>query len=87
MIRKTLKQLRLFHQLTQGQMARKAGICESLVCEIESCKRPLSTFALARYLSAFSLTAEELTDLYRASDGGEGIDFGLLQALLDMKKP
>lgn len=86
-IGKTLKSLRTFHQLTQSELARKAKICCSMIGEIECLRRPLSAFALMRYLSAFSITAQELAVLHKAAHGKDGIDFGLLQAFLDMKKP
>ena len=86
-IGKTLKSIRTFYQWKQRELARRANICLSIISEVEIGKRPLSDFVLSRYLKAFSISAEDLFALHSASSIVDGVDFGLLQAFLDMKKP
>ena len=60
MLNEALKQIRLFHQLKQVELAEKLGISNSYLSEIESGRKSVSMDLLHKYSEVFSVPASSL---------------------------
>ncbi|SIT18452.1 DNA-binding transcriptional regulator, XRE-family HTH domain [Thalassolituus maritimus] len=60
MLNEALKQIRVFHQIKQVELADKLGISKSYLSEIESNKKPVSMDLLEKYAEYFSVPASSL---------------------------
>jgi len=60
MLNEALKQIRLFHQLKQVELADALGISKSYLSEIESNKKPVSIDLLEKYADYFCVPASSL---------------------------
>jgi len=60
MLNEALKQIRLFHQVKQSDLADSLGISKSYLSEIESNKKPVSMDLLKKYAEYFSIPASSL---------------------------
>jgi transcriptional regulator with XRE-family HTH domain len=60
MLNEALKQIRLFHQLKQVELAEKLGISKSFISEIESGRKAVSMELLQKYADIFSVPASSL---------------------------
>jgi transcriptional regulator with XRE-family HTH domain len=60
MLNEALKQIRIFHQLKQVELANKLGISKSYLSEIESNRRSVSIDLLQKYANYFSVPASSL---------------------------
>ena len=60
MLNEALKQIRIFHQFKQVELASKLKISKSYLSEIESNKKPVSIELLHKYASIFSIPASSL---------------------------
>ena len=60
MLNEALKQIRLFHQLKQIDLAAKLNISKSYISEVESNKKPVSMDLLQKYAVYFSIPASSL---------------------------
>jgi DNA-binding XRE family transcriptional regulator len=54
--------------MTQAEMAKKIGITQAAICQIEAGKRLPSFAVLDRMRKTLSLTADELMDLFGRKD-------------------
>lgn len=74
MLNKALKQIRMFHQMKQVELAEKLGISKSYLSEIESGRKSISIDLVQKYASVFSIPASSLLlfseniDATKASD-------------------
>jgi transcriptional regulator with XRE-family HTH domain len=57
---KVLKLARIFHGLSQIEVAKALGVAKSSVSEIESGKRPLSLQTIRRYAKLFGIPPSSL---------------------------
>jgi len=60
MLNEALKQIRIFHQLKQVELANKLSISKSYLSEIESNRKPVSMDLLKKYAHCFSVPASSL---------------------------
>ncbi len=60
MLNEALKQIRLFHQLKQVELAEELGISKSFLSEIESGRKAVSMELLQKYADIFSVPASSL---------------------------
>jgi len=60
MLNEALKQIRMFHQLKQVELAQKLGISKSYLSEVESGRKSVSMELLKKYAEAFSIPASSL---------------------------
>lgn len=60
MLNDALKQIRVFHQLKQVDLASELGISKSYLSEIESKKKAVSMDLLEKYANYFSVPASSL---------------------------
>ena len=60
MLNEALRQIRLFHQLKQVELANELGISKSYLSEIESNKKAVSMDLLEKYAEYFSVPASSL---------------------------
>lgn len=60
MLNEALKQIRLFHQLKQVELAEELGISKSYLSELESGRKSLSMDLLHKYAEVFSVPASSL---------------------------
>lgn len=60
MLNEALKQIRVFHQLKQVDLAQELGISKSHLSEIESGKKAVSMDLLHKYSNYFSVPASSL---------------------------
>ena len=60
MLNEALKQIRLFHQLKQQELAIEIGISKSYLSEIESSRKAVSLDLLAKYANYFSVPISSL---------------------------
>ena len=60
MLHKTLKLIRLFHAITQKELAEQLKISRSHICEIERGKTKPSLDLLAKYANYFKVPASNL---------------------------
>jgi len=60
MLNEALKQIRLFHQLKQVELAKKLDISKSYLSEIESGRKSVSMDLLHKYAEVFSVPASSL---------------------------
>ncbi len=60
MLNEALKQIRVFHQLKQVELANDLGISKSYLSEIESNKKSVSMDLLEKYADYFSVPASSL---------------------------
>lgn len=60
MLNEALKQIRLFHQIKQVELAKELGISKSYISEIESSTKPVSMDMLEKYAEYFSVPASSL---------------------------
>lgn len=76
MLNEALKQIRVFHQMKQFELAKELGISKSYLSQIESnsCPKSVSMELLQRYAEIFSVPASSLLlfsenlDAAKASD-------------------
>jgi len=60
MLNEALKQIRMFHQIKQVDLASELGISKSYLSEIESNKKAVSMDLLEKYADYFSVPASSL---------------------------
>jgi len=60
MLNDALKQIRIFHQLKQVELASELSISKSYLSEVESNKKPVSMDLLEKYADYFSVPASSL---------------------------
>lgn len=60
MLNEALKQIRVFHQIKQVELANNLGISKSYLSEIESNKKTVSMDLLEKYAEYFSVPASSL---------------------------
>ena len=60
MISEALRLLRVYHDITQSQLALNLGVSKSYVCEIESGKKKASIDVLENYSSHFNVPLSSL---------------------------
>lgn len=60
MLNEALKQVRVFHQLKQIELAEELGISKSYLSEVESGKKSVSMDLLHKYAETFSVPASSL---------------------------
>ena len=60
MLNEALKQIRLFHQLKQADLASKLNISKSYLSEIESNRKSISMELLKKYADYFSVPMSSL---------------------------
>lgn len=60
MLNEALKQIRVFHQLKQVELANELGISKSYLSEIESNRKSVSMDLLEKYANYFSVPASSL---------------------------
>lgn len=60
MLNEALKQMRVFHQLKQVELAEELGISKSYLSEIESNRKPVSMDMLEKYADRFSVPVSSL---------------------------
>jgi len=59
-LNEALKQIRVFHQMKQVELAGELHISKSYLSEIESCRKPVSMDLLQKYAEVFSVPASSL---------------------------
>ena len=59
-LNKALRLVRVYHDLTQAETARRVGFSKSYVSELESGNKKVSIEALERYAAAFKLPVSSL---------------------------
>lgn len=57
---RVIKLARIFHQLSQAEVASALGVAKSTISEIESGKRSLSLKTIRRYAKLFGIPASSL---------------------------
>ncbi len=60
MLNEALKQIRLFHQIKQSDLAEDLGISKSYLSELESNKKTVSIEVLEKYSKHFSVPVSSL---------------------------
>ena len=74
MLNEALKQIRVFHQLKQVELANELGISKSYLSEIESNKKPVSMDLLGKYADHFSVPASSLLIFSENMDAARNSD-------------
>ena len=74
MMNEALKQIRIFHQLKQVELANELGISKSYLSEIESSKKPVSMTLLAKYSGYFSVPVSSLMMFSENIDAAKNSD-------------
>lgn len=74
MLNEALKQIRVFHQLKQVELANELGISKSYLSEIESNKKPVSMDLLEKYADHFSMPASSLMMFSENIDAAKNSD-------------
>lgn len=59
-LHKSLRLIRIFHDVNQNQLAEKCGISKSYLSEIESGKKPISIELLEKYSKIFHIPVSSL---------------------------
>lgn len=60
MINQALKEIRLFHKLSQKELSSKIGISKSYLSEIEANKKNISLDILSKYSDVFDIPVSSL---------------------------
>lgn len=60
LLNRALKLVRVYHNLTQLEVARRTGLSKSYVSEIESARKKVSIEILNKYSEAFDIPASSL---------------------------
>lgn len=60
MLNEAIKQIRLFHQIKQSELAEMLGLSKSYLSELESNKKPISLEILDKYAQIFSVPTSSL---------------------------
>jgi transcriptional regulator with XRE-family HTH domain len=60
LLNRALKLVRVYHNLTQLEVARRTGLSKSYVSEIESARKKVSIEILNKYSEAFGIPASSL---------------------------
>jgi transcriptional regulator with XRE-family HTH domain len=74
MLNQALKQIRVFHDIKQVELARKLGISKSYLSEIESCSKPVSLDLLQKYSAYFDIPVSSLMLFSEKIDSGKKSD-------------
>lgn len=73
MIHRALKTMRLFHSLTQAELAEKLGISKSYLSEIESGKKTIGFELLEKYSAIFDIPVSSLVFFSENLDRKESV--------------
>ena len=73
MIHRALKTIRLFHSLTQAELAKKLELSKSYLSEIESGKKPVGFELLEKYSSIFDIPVSSLVFFSENLDKKESV--------------
>jgi transcriptional regulator with XRE-family HTH domain len=60
LLNRALKLVRVYHNLTQSEVARRTGLSKSYVSEIESARKKVSIEILNKYSEAFEIPTSSL---------------------------
>lgn len=74
MLNEALKQIRVFHQVKQVELANELGISKSYLSEIESNKKLVSMDLLEKYADHFSVPASSLMMFAENMDAAKSSD-------------
>lgn len=74
MLSEALKQIRMFHQLKQVQLADELGISKSFLSEVESGRKSVSIELLQKYAEVFSVPASSLLMFSENMDAAKSSD-------------
>lgn len=76
MLNEALKQIRVFHQMKQVELAKELGISKSYLSEIESesCRKSVSMDLLQKYAEVFSIPASSLLLFSENMDAAKASD-------------
>lgn len=74
MLSEALKQIRMFHQLKQVELADELGISKSFLSEVESGRKSVSMDLLLKYSEVFSVPASSLMMFSENMDAAKSSD-------------
>lgn len=80
MLNRALRLLRTYHQLTQVELAKRLGISNSYLSEIESGEKPPQLELLKKYSEIFKMPTSSIL-LFSESMEGEGLRRGKLRTV------
>lgn len=71
MIEKALKNLRVYHNIKQKDLAKKLDVSPSHLCEIEAGRKPVSYELMQKYSSVFDVPVSSITIFAEIADSSE----------------
>ena len=83
-LQKALRAMRVFHDLSQGELAKKLKISKSYLSEIEAGKKQPSLVLLQRYSAVFDVSLSSILFLSENMESKTPLDFTVSQKVVTM---